>query len=193
MIPANVSICGYQLLYGGDICFAGRIPNLRETMNTLIIPRISFTMTWIGGIYMAREFTSSIRRGQGTSSLQSIWTILRGIIAAVAATVLGVVLFALAIRWLGVSDTVISVMNQALKLAAIFIGTRACVGRGGTGGIMKGAVVGLAYMMLGILGYAFLSGLELDPAAYLADLGMGVAAGGLCGVIMANLSAKGKK
>ena len=37
---------------------------------------------------------------------------------------------------------------------------------------------------VGVIGYAFLSGLTLSPAAYLADLGMGVAAGGLFGMVL---------
>lgn len=142
---------------------------------------------------MAKELSFSTRRSaKPQSSLSSVLGILRGVLAAVAVTVLGVVIFALIIRWMGLADTAISVLNQVLKLLAIFVGARACVGRGGTGGVVKGAVVGLLYMLLGILGYAFLSGLELTPAAYLADLGMGVAAGGLCGVIMANMQPKAK-
>lgn len=141
---------------------------------------------------MAKEMTSSIRRSTKaqTSSLGAVFAILRGLLATVAVTVLGVVLFALVIKWLNLSDTAVSVMNQALKLIAIFVGTRACVGRGGTNGILKGALVGLLYMMLGIMGYALLSGLSMSSSAYLADLGMGVAAGGLCGIIVANLQTK---
>ncbi len=141
---------------------------------------------------MAKEITSSIRRSsvKHQSSFGLVLGIARGVLAAAAVTVLGVVVFALLIKWLALSDTVISVLNQALKLIAIFIGARACVGRGGTGGVLKGALVGLLYMALGIVGYAFLSGLSLAPSAYLADLGMGVAAGGLCGMIMSNLKAK---
>ncbi len=138
---------------------------------------------------MAKDMMSSVRRSgtKSQTSLGSVLAIARGLLASLAVTVLGVVLFALMIKWLNLSDTVISVMNQALKLMAIFIGTRAAVGRGGSGGVMKGALVGLLYMVLGVLGYAFLSGMTLTPMAYLADLGMGVAAGGLCGIIMANL------
>ncbi len=143
---------------------------------------------------MAREMASSVRRSaaKGQSSLGVVLAIARGLLAAVAVTVLGVVVFALAIKWLNISDTIISVMNQALKLISIFIGVRACVGRGGTGGVTKGALVGLLYMVLGVLAYVFLSGLSLTPSAYLADLGMGIAAGGLCGIIMANLKPKTK-
>jgi len=140
---------------------------------------------------MAREMTTSIRRNaKSQTSMGSIVAIARGVVTAVAVTVLGVVVFALLIRWMNLTDTVISVFNQALKLASIFVGARACVGQGGTNGIFKGATVGLLYMMLGIVAYAFLSGLSLVPAAYLADLGMGVAAGGLCGMIMANMKPK---
>jgi len=138
---------------------------------------------------MAKELTFSARRSGKNQSvgLGQVASLARGLLASVAVTVLGVVIFALLIKWMSLSDTVISVMNQALKLAAVFVGSRACIGRGGTGGVVKGALVGLAYMMLGIIGYAFLSGLTLSSSAYLADLGMGVAAGGLCGMIMSNL------
>ena len=138
---------------------------------------------------MAKELTFPARRGgrNQTAGLGQVAGLARGLLASVAVTVLGVVVFALLIKWLDLSDTVISVMNQALKLVAIFTGSRACIGRGGTGGVVKGALVGLGYMMLGIMGYAFLSGLTLSASSYLADLGMGVAAGGLCGMIMSNL------
>ncbi len=140
---------------------------------------------------MAKEAVSSARRGvKSQSSLSTVVSLARGLLAAVAVTVLGVVVFALLIKWLNLSDTVISILNQALKLIAIFIGARACIGRGGTNGVFKGAIIGLLYMMLGVIGYAFLSGLSLPPTAYLADLGMGVAAGGLCGMILSNLPAK---
>ena len=140
---------------------------------------------------MAREMTASIRRNtKSQTSMGSIVSIVRGVVTAVAVTVLGVVVFALLIRWMSFTDTVISVFNQALKLASIFVGARACVGHGGANGVFKGATVGLLYMMLGIIAYAFLSGLSLVPSAYLADIGMGVAAGGLCGMIMANMKPK---
>lgn len=113
-----------------------------------------------------------------------VGALVRGLLAAVAVTVLGVVAFALVIKWFSPGDTVISVMNQALKLLSVLVGTRAAV-RGASGGMaLRGALVGLAYMAVGVVGYAFLSGLTLSPAAYLADLGMGVAAGGLFGMVL---------
>ena len=132
---------------------------------------------------MAKEAASAVSARRGVKKAGVLGALFRGLLAAVAVTVLGVVVFALVIKWLSPNDTIISVMNQALKLLAVLAGTRAAV-RGGSGVVLRGAAVGLAYMAVGVIGYAFLSGLTLSPAAYLADLGMGVAAGGLFGMVL---------
>ena len=133
---------------------------------------------------MAKETASTSTARRSVKKTNLLGALLRGLLAAVAVTVLGVVVSALVIKWLSPSETVISVMNQALKLAAVFAGTRAAVRSGGSGTALRGATVGLAYMAVGVVSYAFLSGLTLSPTAYLADLGMGVAAGGLFGMIL---------
>ena len=133
---------------------------------------------------MAKETASAATARRSVKKTNVLGALLRGLLAAVAVTVLGVVVSALAIKWLSPSETVISVMNQAFKLAAVFVGTRAAVRSGGSGTTLRGAAVGLAYMAVGVVSYAFLSGLTLSPTAYLADLGMGVAAGGLFGMIL---------
>ena len=55
---------------------------------------------------------------------------------------------------------------------------------GESGGAMRGACVGLLYMALGIVCYALMMGQSPRLTAYLADLGMGLAAGGLFGMIL---------
>ena len=155
------------------------------------MPGIPCNRTRTRGDFVAKEAVTSIRRGTKRSAPSgTVMRLLRGLLTSAAATVLGVVVFALFFSWLSPSDAVISVMNQALKLASIFLGVWVCVGRGGTGGTLKGALLGLTYMMLGIIGYAFLSGLTLSSSAYLADLAMGVAAGGLCGMLLSGMRAK---
>ena len=128
---------------------------------------------------------SSKNQLRGLTTSVGLWCV--GIIAMIIGYGMyfaGVVVFALVIKWLSPNDTIISVMNQALKLLAVLAGTRAAVRGGGSGVVLRGAAVGLAYMAVGVIGYAFLSGLTLSPAAYLADLGMGVAAGGLFGMVL---------
>lgn len=116
--------------------------------------------------------------------------VLRGLIVSVAVSAAGVLLFALIMQWLKPSDEVIRIFNQVLKLLSIVAGTYAAVGRGGEKGLIRGAAVGLLYMGLGVALYALLTGQNLPFTSYLGDLGMGVAGGGLCGMILSNLSAK---
>lgn len=110
--------------------------------------------------------------------------ILRGLLAAVGVTLLSVVVFALLMQWLKPSDTAVRVVNQLIKLASIFAGVWAMVGRGGEKGMSWGALLGLAYMALGVGLYALLSGQQLPLTAYLSDLAMGVAGGGIAGAIL---------
>ena len=130
---------------------------------------------------MARSGAKKNRAGSG---------ILKGLLAAVGVTVLGVVVFALLMQWLNPSDTAIRVFNQLLKLTSIAVGVLVAVGRGGDNGLARGAAVGLLYMGVGVALYAVLSGQGLPLQSYLADLAMGVAGGGLEGILMANWTAK---
>lgn len=110
--------------------------------------------------------------------------LLRGLLCAIGVTLLGVLLFALLMQWLRPSDTVVRVVNQALKLAAIVLGVWVFVGKGGEKGLVRGALLGLLYMGLGVCLYALLSGQQLPLTAYLADLAMGVAGGGIAGMLI---------
>lgn len=125
--------------------------------------------------------------GKGNKQLKRM---LLGFLTTLAATALGVVLFALLLRaWQADSQT-ITVINQVLKLLAILAGVWVAVGRGGERGALRGACIGLGYMGLGVALYGLLSGQQLSLAGYAADVGMGIAAGGLCGMILSNLPAK---
>ena len=110
--------------------------------------------------------------------------LLKGLGAAVLVTLAGVAVFALLMQWIRPSDGAVRVFNQVLKLLAVGAGVWTAVGRGGEGGLVRGALVGLLYMALGVATYVLLSGQSAPWTAYLADLGMGVAAGGIVGMIL---------
>ena len=116
--------------------------------------------------------------------------LLKGLAAAIAVTVVGVALFALTMQWVKPADGFIRGFNQVLKLLAIAAGVWVAVGRGGEGGLIRGALIGLGYMALGVAVYALLTGQNAPVTAYLADLGMGVAGGGIVGMILSNISRK---
>lgn len=129
------------------------------------------------------------RHRSGTKQKQWVG-LLKGLGAAVLVTLAGVVLFALVMQWIKPTEGAVRIFNQVLKLLSIAVGVWVAVGRGGQGGLLRGAAIGLAYMAIGVALYALLSGQQAPLTSYLADLGMGVAGGGIVGMILSNISAK---
>ena len=135
-----------------------------------------------------QTLTHRKRTTRRTSGLA--FRLLRGLGVSLLVTLIGVALFSLLMQWLRPSDGVIRVFNQLLKLLSITLGNWAAVGRGGEKGLLRGAAVGLLYMGLGVATYALLSGQQAAFSSYLADLAMGIAGGGIVGMILSNISAK---
>ena len=123
----------------------------------------------------------SARRARGGGALSAV---LRGVLVAAAVTVLGVVLFALLLNWWDASDRAITAINQVVKFVSILAGVTSALRAGEKGSAMRGACVGVLYMALGIACYCLLMGQSPKLTGYLADLGMGLAAGGLFGMIL---------
>ena len=126
---------------------------------------------------MAQQALRRIKRTKGGT----IW---RGLLWAIGITAAAVVIFALILAWADVSDGVIRVINQLIKVGAIFLGVRTIVSRGDESGIRRGALLGLVYMGVGVLLYALLSGQQVTWMGYLIDVLMGVVAGGLSGMLL---------
>lgn len=114
----------------------------------------------------------------------AMFAVLRGVLVAAAITVIGVAVFALILNWWNASDRAITAINQVVKFVSILAGVTTAMRAGESGGAMRGACVGLLYMALGIVCYALMMGQSPRLTAYLADLGMGLAAGGLFGMIL---------
>ena len=128
-----------------------------------------------------RTMRRSARRARGGGALSAV---LRGVLVAAAVTVLGVVLFALRLNWWDASDRAITAINQVVKFVSILAGVTSALRAGEKGSAMRGACVGVLYMALGIACYCLLMGQSPKLTGYLADLGMGLAAGGLFGMIL---------
>ena len=123
------------------------------------------------------------RRRSGRRQQTLLTKLIRGVLGAVGVTLACILLFAFMMQWLKPSDGVIRVVNQLIKLAAIFVGVRLAVGTGGERGLLTGALVGFLYMPLGVVLYALLSGQQLPLTSYLSDIAMGVAGGGIAGAL----------
>ena len=135
------------------------------------------------GTQTVRRTTTRARRG---GSMQR----LRGRGAAMLTTIIVVAVFALLMQWVKPTEDTVRIFNQLLKVVSVAIGTYIAVRRGQEGGLLRGSLIGLLYMALGVAAYALLSGQDAPWTAYLADLAMGTATGGIIGAIVSNISGK---
>ena len=134
---------------------------------------------------MAQQAIRKMKRKQKAGN----W-LLKGLLVSVAVTVAAVVIFAVIIGLTNLPDSVIRIVNQVIKVGAVFAGVYAAVPRGSDNAIRKGVVIGLVYMGVGVLLYALLSGQQLTVFSWLLDILMGIAAGGLSGMIVGSMQGK---
>ena len=116
----------------------------------------------------------------------------KGLIAAVLVTLLGMLLMAAAVIFIGMGDGAIRILNQFLKIIAVFLGTFLAVGRGGERGLVTGAGLGALYAAAGYVLYICLGENPFDIVALMGEMTICAAAGAVTGVICANMKKRKK-
>ena len=128
-----------------------------------------------------------------SARLRALWALTRGLLAAVAATLAGMLLLAAAVIYLDVTDGALAALNQLIKLFSVVLGARLAVGVGGERGFVTGAAVGLLYMALGYVVYWRLGGALFSAAAMLLEMLVGLAVGAAAGAVCANLRPRARR
>ncbi len=121
------------------------------------------------------------RRGLAARAL------MRGVLVAAAITLIGMLILSAAIIFIGMSDAMLKVLNQILKIAAVALGAYLGVGRGGERGLVTGAGIGAVYAVVGYCMYALLGDNSFRVPELLGELLIAIAAGATAGVVFANL------
>lgn len=129
----------------------------------------------------------------GKTRLNIAAGILKGLLAAIAFTLAGMLILAALAAFLQISDGLLTVLNQILKASAIIIGTRIAVGRGGERGFITGMLLAMLYMILGYGFYVFLGGNAFSIPAMLGEILIGAAIGSIIGALLANMPSKHEK
>ena len=112
--------------------------------------------------------------------------VVKGVGIAAAVTLAGMVLMTIAVWRLDVSDEMIVMLNQLLKVLAVALGTFAAVGRGGESGFLTGTLIGTLYIVLGYSMYAALGG-AVTLSGMMGEWTIGAAAGACTGAVAVNL------
>lgn len=113
--------------------------------------------------------------------------LIKGIVTAILITLVGMLIMAAAVVYIGMSDLLIRVLNQVLKILSVAAGTYIAVKRGGERGLLTGAGIGAVYSLAGYLVFIFLGGNEFEITALLGEMTICAAAGALTGAVCANL------
>ena len=120
-------------------------------------------------------------------------SILKGFLTAAAITLLGMLLIALITVFSRLSDTMLTSLNQILKILSIILGTCVSVGRGGSRGFVTGTVIALLYMIAGYSLYVVLGGGVYSFPGMLGEMLMGAAVGAVTGTVLANLQPRKRR
>ncbi len=123
----------------------------------------------------------------GKNRLSVIAALLRGLLAAIALTLLGMAGIAALAVYARASDGLIRGLNQVLKCLAILLGVWAAVGRGGERGFITGMVLAMLYMALGYGLAVNLGGNAFAVPGMLGEIMLGAALGGVAGAVLSNL------
>lgn len=113
--------------------------------------------------------------------------IARGIAVSAAITLLGMLALGLAAGYTKITDSTIQTLNQCLKLVSVIAGALLAVRMGGQRGMLKGALVGALYMLLGLALVGALTTTQPDWKVLLSELAISTAVGAASGVLAANL------
>jgi putative membrane protein (TIGR04086 family) len=113
-----------------------------------------------------------------------ISSVIKGVLTALIVTLVGILIFALVIRFTLLSAGVIKSVNQFIKILSVFLASTFFVR--GKAGLIKGAFIGgistiLTYLLFSLFGVDISFG-----ATFFLEVLFGVIAGGISGIIAIN-------
>lgn len=129
----------------------------------------------------------------GRTRTQVFLSVVKGLLCAVALTLLlmvGVAALALGVR---ISDSALTALNQVMKALSILLGVTVAVGRGGRRGFLTGMTVAMLYMTLGYACYVALGGNAFVVGQMLGEILIGAALGAVVGAVLSNLPASQRR
>ena len=115
---------------------------------------------------------------------------IRGVLLSLLFSLLLVLVFALIIRWVDLDEKTIIPVNYAIKFLSLFLGVM--IGfKNRKNGILKGAIVGLIFILLTFLIFSAMNGFK-DVKFNWLDLAFLPLGGAIIGVIRVNLPERRK-
>ncbi|MBQ2817499.1 MAG: TIGR04086 family membrane protein [Clostridia bacterium] len=116
----------------------------------------------------------------------------KGTAVSVVISVALVLIFALVLTFVPIPDRAVEIINQVMKIVSVMVGTAAGMGASESMGAIKGASVGSAYMILGVLSASLLAPPAMPYLTAVGDVLMGAGIGALTGTLRARRAINAK-
>ena len=117
---------------------------------------------------------------------KSILNMFVGVGVALIVSLVLILLFALLIKWFDWSDGIITPANIVIKIVSIAVGV-IFITKDGNKGALKGAFMGLIYILMCFLVFSHLNGSFIFSISIVYDALLGLVGGAILGVIAVNL------
>lgn len=115
-------------------------------------------------------------------------SILKATMLALICSLIGILIFALVVKFVAPTQTVIKTVNQIIKVIAVFIGCFFSVK--GKLGVVKGSIAGAVFTVLLYAIFAIMSGAGFFSIEMLIDILFTAVVGGISGIIAVNVKGK---
>nr|MBO4517369.1 TIGR04086 family membrane protein [Clostridia bacterium] len=115
-------------------------------------------------------------------------SVIKATVLSLICSLVGILVFALVVKIMALTDGTVKTVNQFIKVMAVFIGCFFSVK--GKLGIVKGAVSGALCTVLLYTVFALMSGSGIFTAQTFADILFTAVVGGIAGIVAVNLRGK---
>ena len=122
-----------------------------------------------------------------TTKKSGFLQILKGAIFAVSISLVGILLFALLIKFTNLNEKWILPINQIIKIVSIFFGIMLAFNRGTNKGFLKGMLIGFIYTVLAYVVFSILARQFSFTLNSITDMIFGAIIGGISGIIVVNI------
>ena len=119
-------------------------------------------------------------------------SILKGSLASLCISLIGILIFAFLIRFISIPDSAISPINQVIKGVSILIGCFIGLKKTNEMGFISGLLIGVFYTIISFVVFSILDGQFTFSKNLLNDILFGGIIGIICGVIAVNIFGKRK-
>lgn len=113
--------------------------------------------------------------------------VIKGALVSVSITLVLILLFAVIVRFLNISDSWIFPINQVIKVISIIFGVIVLLKNNREKGFLKGLLLGIIYFLLSFFVFSILQGNFSFALKNLYDLLLTTLMGGLVGIIYVNI------